>query len=50
MYFFILKFCYDNDSVQALKKLFSELFEESDRPNHVWNLSIDDLKQVNDII
>jgi hypothetical protein len=40
------QFVYDYTSVQTLKSLYMELFEEQDRPNHAWNLSIDDLKAV----
>ena len=40
------QFCYEYDAVQGLKKLFLELFDEQDRPNHTWNLSIDNLKEV----
>lgn len=41
------KFFYDHDTVLELKKLYLELFDESDRFNHEneWNLSVNDFKE-----
>ena len=40
------QFFYDHETVQELKKLYMEMYDETDRINHEneWNLSLDEFK------